>query len=355
MYAERKTASAAHVMLMIVEDIVYGSKEIKENVLIDLMAAKAFIRLKGICNQGVPKEYILPSQPNFYRYEHCVGVMLALKMVNATLEEQVAGLLHDVSHTAFSHLIDYVFGGGQNEDYQDKIHYKFFADGTELSNILEKHGFNPNKISDLKAYGLLEREQPQLCADRFDYTLRYWAHSGDLTFVKSCIGAVTAKDGVMVFNSFETAKEFAEKHTIWQPEWKGWGGTQFDMRIRWYIFGSALEIAIEKGIVAKDDFLETDSYVLGKLKRANDPEITKLLDLLSKPLQYEVTDEEPKVTLKSKFRYVDPMFMQDGKIKKVSEIDNQFNKTTEEHRRMNEIGIKLKSIKGIEVPISVKA
>ena len=43
------------------------------------------------------------------RYEHSVGVMLLARRVGGGLREQVAALLHDVSHTAFSHVIDHVF------------------------------------------------------------------------------------------------------------------------------------------------------------------------------------------------------------------------------------------------------
>ena len=35
--------------------------------------------------------------------------MLLIKKLGGSVEEQIAGLLHDVSHTAFSHVIDYVF------------------------------------------------------------------------------------------------------------------------------------------------------------------------------------------------------------------------------------------------------
>jgi len=49
------------------------------------------------------------------RFDHSVGVMLLIRKLgagsspaSALLKEQVAALLHDVSHTAFSHVIDYV-------------------------------------------------------------------------------------------------------------------------------------------------------------------------------------------------------------------------------------------------------
>jgi uncharacterized protein len=337
---------------MEINDIVYGKQKIDTNILVELINSKTFQRLKDVCQQGVPKEYILPNQSSFYRYDHCVGAMLILRKLNASLEEQVAGLLHDVSHTAFSHLVDYVFGEGEKEDYQDSIHHIFFGSGTELATILEKHGLDPQKISKPELYGLLEREQPYLCADRFDYTTRYWATLGDIDFIKLCLNSVTANKGNMIFNSRVAAKEFASHHTVWQPEWSGWGGTQFDMRIRWYLFGEALRIAIENGIVSKDDFMKTDSYVMKKVHQARNQKINTILKVLQKPLKFKITDKNPKVTLYSKFRYVDPMFIESGELHKVSDIDDKFMEDIEVHRKLNKIGIQLESIDGIEIPIN---
>jgi uncharacterized protein len=337
---------------MKINDIVHGEQNIEDDVLVELINSKAFQRLKGVCQQGVPKEYIRPDQKDFSRYDHCIGTLLVLKKLDAPLEEQVAGLLHDVSHTTFSHLVDYVFGGGEEEDYQDAIHHTFCDEGTELANILEKHGLEPEKISNLGQYGLLEREQPELCADRFDYTTRYWAHMGDSKFAKLCIDSVTKNDGIMVFNSRNAAKEFAVKHTVWQPEWGGWGGTQFDMKIRWYLFGEALRIALDNGIVEKEDFMKTDAYVMEKITKANNPKIMQILGVMQRPMEFKTTDNNPKIVLKSKFRYVDPMFIDAGKVHRLSEVDGEFAGDIEAHRKLNKIGVQLESIKGIEIPIN---
>lgn len=42
---------------MIVQDIIYGSFEINEPVLIELINSKPIQRLKGIAQYGLPDEY----------------------------------------------------------------------------------------------------------------------------------------------------------------------------------------------------------------------------------------------------------------------------------------------------------
>ena len=340
---------------MIINDIVYGTVEINEGILIDLINSNAFQRLKDICQQGVPKGYIMPEQPNSYRYSHCIGTMLILRHLDASLEEQVAGLLHDVSHTAFSHLVDYVFGGGNKEDYQDSIHSTFFGSGSELSKILIAHGFDPTKISELKNYTLLEQEQPEMCADRFDYTLRYWALQKDMDFVNSSFDAVRKYKGTIIFDSERAAHDFAERHMVWQPERSGFGGLQYDMRVRWYIFGEVLKMGIKKGIITKVDFLKTDSYVLNRLLMSKDQKILNTLEILKSPLKFEVSETNPKVILYSKFRYVDPAFLENGEPKRLSSVDPKFNEEIERYRELNKTGLRLASIEGIELPIDANA
>jgi HD superfamily phosphohydrolase len=161
---------------MLVKDNIYGSFEIKEKVLLELIKSSAIQRLKDVSQFGVPDKYY--SFKGFSRYEHSVGVMLLLRKLDATIEEQIAGLLHDVSVLAFSHITDWVFGKGRKgvEDYHNSIHEQFVKQ-TEVPKIIKKHKFVIKRILNEENFGLLERNAPDLCADRVDYALRefkYW-------------------------------------------------------------------------------------------------------------------------------------------------------------------------------------
>ena len=66
-----------------------------------------------------------------------------LKKYGAPLEEQIAGLIHDVSHSAFSHCIDYALEGGseKEQNHQDKL-FDEFVRKTEIPGIIKKYGFD---------------------------------------------------------------------------------------------------------------------------------------------------------------------------------------------------------------------
>lgn len=110
---------------------------------------------------------------NHTRFDHSVGVMLLVRRSGGSWREQLAGLLHDVSHTAFSHLIDYVLGK-VGEDYHEQRHADVLAQPA-IQQALARHQFHYQDFLDLDQYLLLDQPLPNLAADRIDYTPRDFA------------------------------------------------------------------------------------------------------------------------------------------------------------------------------------
>jgi len=158
--------------MMNINDRVYGINIIQEPVLIELINSKPIQRLKGI-NQAGASQYAIEGK-TVTRYEHSLGVMILLKKLGASIEEQIAGLLHDIPHTAFSHVIDFVFKDtNPNHEFHEKFHKKIILQ-SEIPTILKKFNFvDIDRILDEHNFSLLEKSLPDLCADRIDYTLRH--------------------------------------------------------------------------------------------------------------------------------------------------------------------------------------
>ena len=93
---------------------IYGKFVITEPILIDLLASKAMQRLKKVHQFGI--SHYVQKGSDYTRYDHSVGVFALLRRYNQSLPEQISGLLHDVSHTIFSHVADYLF---QHQDGSD--------------------------------------------------------------------------------------------------------------------------------------------------------------------------------------------------------------------------------------------
>lgn len=320
---------------MIIQDRVYGEISVDEPVLLDLINAPHVQRLKKIEQYGVPTEW--DRFPGFKRFEHCVGVMLLLRKLGASVEEQVAGLLHDVSHAAFSHVADWVMGHGANEDYQDSVHQLFLLE-TEIPSILAKYGFSVSRISDLESFSLLEQPIPDICVDRVDYALRELSCRGMAQEAQACASGLAVHNGKLVFGSSVAAKLFGELYLKCQVE--HWGS--YDAMLRYFLLSDLLKRALDIGIISKSDFLTDDESVVAKLKAAENPEIQKSMSILSRDLNFVVDERNPVIQVKKKFRYVDPPFLENGAVRTLSAVDQSFKTSVEAARQKNSDGIKVR-------------
>lgn len=318
---------------MIINDVIYGQHKINEPVLIELINSKPVQRLKKIAQLGVPDQFY--HLKGFSRFEHSIGVMFLLKKLKASLEEQVAGLLHDISHTTFSHVVDWTIGNQSKEDRQDKNHSKFLYD-SEIASILKKYGSEPKKIVNLKEFKLLEQEIPNLCADRIDYALRDFHIWANPKIVKNLIRNLANIKGEIVFTNFKSAYLFALTFLKCQRE--HWGG--YEAVARYYLFSQILKRALDKKILIWKDLYQDDEFVVDKLIKSEDKKILTILNLLkNKPLPKNLKGKSK--IIRKKFRYVDPEFISDSQIKKLSQVSAKFKSFLEKQKCLNQKGVKI--------------
>ncbi|MFH1714400.1 MAG: HD domain-containing protein [Candidatus Nealsonbacteria bacterium] len=318
---------------MIINDRIYGKFSVKEPVLLELIKSKPVQRLKGISQLGVPSPFY--HLPDFSRFEHSLGVMILLRRIKASLEEQIAGLLHDISHTAFSHVFDWVVGYNGSEDHQDKTHRSFF-NNPEIEKIFKKYNLNKNKISNLERFSLLEQKIPRLCADRVDYALREFSLWANPKSVPTLIRNLDSVDGKIVFINDKVAYTFATSFLKLQRE--HWGG--YEAVARYYLFSTILKDALSKRILELDDFYKDDDFIVEKLTKSKDREILKGLTFLKhNPLSRKKGMKT--VVINKKFRYVDPEVLAGRKVVRLSQISSSFKLFLTKQRALNQKGIKV--------------
>lgn len=310
---------------MIIQDKAYSKFEITSPIILELIQTKVFQRLKGISQFGVPNKYY--HLHGCSRYDHSVGVYILLNKLGASEEEQVAGLLHDVSHTAFSHLVDWVIGDSSKEDYQDKRHLSVLRE-KEIAEILSKYGFSPEGIADYHRFGLLERDAPDLCGDRIDYVFR----ESSIEIIKQCLPCLKVFNGEIVFSSEEGALLFAENFLNRQEE--HWAG--YEAITRYVLLSDLLKKAIYDGKINIEDFSETDDFVIDKIIKASRKEYTMVLGLLENKNLNFLT--KSNVRTRKKFRYVDPKILINGKTIRLSIINRKFSKKLKKAKLLNSKG-----------------
>ena len=326
---------------MQIKDRIYGKKEINDKLVLELIKTKEMQRLKGV-NQYGSWVYINPKY-NTSRFEHCVGVYLLLKHFNALREELIAGLLHDISHTAFSHVIDYVFNHHTSQEYHQDFHEKIVKN-SEIAKILKKNNTDVNFILNEKNFKLLEKDIPDLCADRLDYFLRDSFVYGMISLekLKEFLNSFIIIDNEIIMSDLNIAKEVADvfikmSSTLWTSPLQS-GSFQ--------ILADAIKIALNKRLIKEDDFFTTDDFLFNKLKNSNDKEILFKLSLLNKDSIIEGTKQEHDFFTRGKLRYIDPKYLENKEIKRLSEEDEEFKQKLEKFKKTINNGFYIK-IKGV--------
>ncbi|PGY17472.1 MULTISPECIES: HD domain-containing protein [Bacillus cereus group] len=308
---------------MIISDVIYGEFKV-DKVLEELILSKPVQRLKGVHQAGA--SYLMNEKWNVTRFDHSVGAMLLIKKLGGSVEEQIAGLLHDVSHTAFSHVIDYVFDN-ENESYHEEI-FSSVVKNSEIPAILSKHGYNYEDILlDDSKWTLLERSAPELCADRVDYTLRDMYTYGYISLeeVHSFLEDVIEVDGKMVLQSIEIAEWFTETYYKEVIDF-------FMKPINIYgndMLAKTLKLALHKKVIHADDFLLEDHELISKLQLCKDQEVDALLRKVHPSIEVKEDRNEYDLHQKNKVRLIDPPLLREGKIVQSSVVSEKIGQMSD--------------------------
>lgn len=313
---------------MNITDPIYGTFDITEPVLIELINNPSVQRLKGIRQGG--SNYLVEDFEEFSRYDHSVGCMLLIRKFGGSLEEQIAGLLHDVSHTALSHVIDFVYKETHSISYHEVIKDKIIL-SSNIPIILKKHGIDLEHVMEEHNFSLLEQPAPELCADRVDYSLRclfrYW---GKETEVAEYVKSLRNLDGTIVFDNQDAAITYAKDFL------------DLDQKIftankelgAYYVMANIIKKALAKAYIVEEDFLKDDDHLIDKLRKIDDKEIVDQMSKLNFEFApFETTEEDYDYLLKSKPRFVNPKFIQNGKIETVFEVDPELAYKIELHKQ----------------------
>lgn len=311
-------------MALIISDPIYKTIEITEPVLVELVNAPAMQRLKGI-DQNVTGKIIDIPWGNYSRFDHSIGVMQVIQILGGNLEEKIAGLLHDVSHTAFSHVMDFVFGRANEQDFHEE-HIERIISSSTIPEILNKYGYSLARIIDHHNFSILEQPIPELCADRVDYALKTFQQA--LYYppeqLQAFLDRLTLQNRKIVFLDSQTAYEFAL--LFLKADQEAWGGSAV-ANTGYHLFAEIVKAEYEQGQITLDDFFKTDQGFIDALSSKARAEIVNLKKLRIE----EVGINDPyNFHLNAKIRYVDPgVKIKVGEAKKLSELNSGFKKEME--------------------------
>ncbi len=300
-------------------DPIYGTTTIDEPVLLDLLRSQAMQRLHGVLQHGITGLIGL-TQP-ITRFEHSLGAMLLVRRLGGSVREQIAALLHDVSHTAFSHVIDYVIDDHDGQSYHDEMKEAYMIT-TDLPDILARHAYGWTDFVDETAFPLLEQPSPRLCADRIDYFLRDCVGLGLATQadIDRAVADLVVGNGRIALKNVDIARWFGD--TFMQADDASWAN--FREVGLYELTAQAIRRGLTLGIISQADFWLTDGPLWQKLHAQADTELQALLAQVSLETQFVWDAASPTFAVSTKLRAIDPDVWLEGELRPLSTLAPDF-------------------------------
>ncbi len=320
-------------------DRIYGENEITEPVVLEIMNSPEMQRLKGVDQAGYFEAYFPGTAHSCF--EHSVGDYLLLKKYGAPIEEQIAGLIHDVSHSAFSHAADYYFStGSQKEHNHQDNSFEGYVRNSSLPKILEKYNFDLEYILDDKNFPFKENNLPDICSDRIDYSLRgiLVFKIGEKKDVECILDNLKTENGQWIFSNFESAQKYAKYFKILNEKYY----CDIISALIFSVTGYYIKHSIENKYISLEDLYTTDDVVIEKISAHldKDKKLKYLFDRMNNKVKFknDPTDFEEHVFCKS--RVIDPLCHHGEKIMRVSEINLDWKVVVEEEMKPKEYFLK---------------
>ncbi|HAU30572.1 MAG: hypothetical protein UV79_C0006G0004 [candidate division TM6 bacterium GW2011_GWF2_43_17] len=304
---------------------VFGQERIREPLLVDLLQSPSLRRLASILQHG--NWYYCANRAAYSRLEHSINVFLLVRKAGGSLLEQAAALLHDVSHTAFSHsgasffTDDFVAA----DHLQDQLH-EYYITGSDIKIILEHYDIAVADIlPDSNGFIRLERELPDLCADRIEYNIMGGLYEGLITEdqARTLVQAIhfSSTQSCWYFDAIDTALLFSRNAiymtiALWTSPYSV---------VSTKMLAYALRRAGQLGILTREDVLfGSDEKLFRIMASCNDALLQKFLGGFQDPHTAFTFSGEGEHKIFCKFRGVDPLILAEDTLCRLSEIERSF-------------------------------
>ena len=284
----------------------------------------------------------------FYsRLDHSVGVALIIWNFTKDKTQTIAGLLHDVSTTVFSHVSDFRKGDALTQTSTEEPTTKMILSDSALCKLLKSDGIEPKDVVDYHIYPIADNEIPSLSADRLEYMYPSGlALDGSWTFEEI---AKTYNDLIILkneenkeelgFKTIEMAELYCKKfcmigHILQLNENK----------LSLQLLSQIMSKAVELDVLQEEDFMtlseskiieKIESFISKKTLSIEEQKFATMYNTFRKMTKVEHAnqklpeDEYFCVSLKVKQRYINPLVKvgtNSQQAKRLSEVSDFANK-----------------------------
>lgn len=299
-------------------------------LLAALQATPTLQRLRRVSQAGAPS--LFRSTRTVTRYDHSAGVARLARQLGLPIDAQVAALLHDATHSAFSHTLDYLVGNSSEDTHENHAH-RLLTDPT-LAALLTAETLDA-------VVDAITAKPPWLrVLDAVDYTVRDLCRARLL----DAAGARAVTEALTITEGGEVC--FATTGAAWSAvKLMALTNTTLYMDppdlYRHAMLAELLAAGIERGVVSLDEIMTSDDDTALRRLRADRHLRDALVAFLSaSPSNLRERRDRQRIT--SKARLLDPpVRISPTTAVPLSEIDSGWHREHDAARHRAETGTPL--------------
>ena len=273
------------------------------------------------------------------RLKHSIGVALIVWNFTKDKKQTLAGLFHDISTPAFSHILDFMHGDYLKQETTEDLTKYMIENSQEIMKLLDRDGIKVEEVCDYHMYPVADNDTPMLSADRLEYTFSDGLQLEgifDLETISEIYNNISILKNEK--NEIELGfkdKKYAEEFVVNANKlWKIIsGGNEFNLIMQFWT--DYLKKLADVGYIKESNLYSmSEKEIIDKIYKYEDKNMVNAFGKFQNTVKIGRSDIEIKdkycVSVKAKKRYINPLVNTESKIKRITEISNLANQIVED-------------------------
>lgn len=252
----------------------------------------------------------------FYsRLDHSIGVALIIWNFTKDRKQTIAGLLHDVSSPAFSHVMDFRNNDALHQESTESDNIRMLREDAVLASLLQSDGLTLEEVEDYHLYPVADNKMPRLSADRLEYMYMtglimegIWTLD-EIKTTYDDISVMTDEEGgvELGFATPEIAEMYCDKCCR-----TGLIMVKNENKLTLSLLAHLCTLAVDGGAVSEDDFYRlSEKELIDRFETIGDAGFRRLFGIFREMTAIR-RSEEPLtegfvISMEVKRRYIDPL------------------------------------------------
>ena len=199
------------------------------------------------------------GKPAYSRYLHSLGAAAIVWHFTKDEAQSLSALFHDIATPVFAHVVDFLNGDHLAQESTEAPTHDILTNDAKLQAGLRALGLQTQDVDDYHRYPIADNDSPQLSSDRLEYTLGnayrvFGAALDEISAVYENLTVLESEDGQpeLSFRDLAAAQVFS-KWSLQQSHWFVSDDDRFFMQA----LSDLLRLALQKGVIARDDLWRT--------------------------------------------------------------------------------------------------